>query len=262
MQNNRNRTWIGALCLFVLACPPAVRADDGGKPEEPKAATLAQPLKAKDSVQYRNTLTMSAGGADILVEQNHKFTVKEVKENGDIVMVMSDLGGKFTINGSDMDIPPGSTTTVVQTKNGRIITYTPEMEDNPYLSTPTLHLLSMVDHIVFPDHPVKPGESWKSEVDNPAVKGKKVSIKTTFVGPDKSEGTAVWKIKQTVEAETEDAGNKLTAETTALLDMTTGQLIQAEHEVKNIPGKMGPIDWKSKLQRIKPDAAKPEKADK
>ena len=101
------------------------------------------------------------------------------------------------------------------------------------------------------DEPVKPGDSWTTEVDNPQVKGKKVTIKTTFVGDDKADGAPALKFKQTLEADTDAADAKLKAETTALLDPTTGQLIEEEQTAKGIPGAMGPVDWKGTIKRLK-----------
>ena len=257
MRNTLHRFGIATLCLLALASQQAARADDG-KPEETKPVAIAQNLKAKDSVQYK-VITTITGGADVTVEQNRKYTVKEIKDNGNIVSTIANLGGKVNLNGADQEIPPGAPVALTQSKNGSVLTYTPETDNNPYFSAATLNLLEMIDHIILPEKPVKPGDSWTTEVDNPAVKGKKVKIKTTYVKADKVEGVAAWKIKQTLEADTEGGGDKLTSETIALLDASNGQLIQAEDDVKAIPARMGVIDWKSKIQRVKPDAAKTEK---
>ena len=257
MRNPVNRLWIAALGLLVLSGQSALRADDA-KPDAAKSVTLAHPLKAKENVQYKYTLNISAGGTDILVEQNRKQTVKEVKDNGDVVIVIADLGGKVAFGGNDMDTPPGSPITITQSKSGKLLTYVPEAEENQYFTTPTMHLVEMANHIVLSDKPVKPGDSWTTEVPNPAAKGKKVTIKTTYVADAKLDGTAVWKVKQTLEAETE-SGETMKAVTTASLDAATGQLIQAEHELTGVPTKMGSVDWKAKVQRAKPEAAKTDK---
>jgi hypothetical protein len=96
-------------------------------------------------------------------------------------------------------------------------------------------------------------------VDNPQVKGKKVVIKTTFVGEEKADGAPALKVKQTLEAETESADTKLKAETTALLDPATGQLIEEEQTVKGVPGMMGPVDWTGTVKRMKAGAKEEKK---
>jgi len=52
------------------------------------------------------------------------------------------------------------------------------------LVTPELmQLMALFSWTIFPDKAVKPGDSWEAEFDNPAVKGKKLTVKTTFVVP-------------------------------------------------------------------------------
>lgn len=239
--------WIGAACAFWMIGAPAVRADDA------KTLILVMAAKAGDSVRYRTTLKISVGGNDITVEQNRKHVVKEVKENKDVVLAVEEEGGKVQAGGNDTDIPAGTPTAVTINKANKVLTFKPEKEDNPYLSTAAQHLIALIDRVILPDKPVKAGDSWTTEVDNPQVKGKKVTIKTTFVGEDKADGAPALKFKQTLEADT-DANAKLTAETTALLDPATGQLIEEEQTAKGIPGTMGPVDWKGTIKRLKKDA--------
>lgn len=231
--------------IFALAIAPAiVRADDD------KPVTLASPAKAGDSVRYRSTIDVDLNGNEIKVIQNRKHTVKEVKDSGEITLIVAEEGGKLSLGGNEQEIPGGEPTTVTLTKTRKILTHKPDGE-NPYLSASTRHLLAIVDTPILPDKAVKPGDSWTTELDNPAVKGKKVTVKTTYVGNDKVDGTAVWKIKQTVEADTE--AGKMSTETTSLLDASNGQLISAEQTMKGVPGTMGPMDWKGKIVRLKKD---------
>jgi hypothetical protein len=247
--------------MLALAGQAAVRADDakpkGDKPDD-KPVTLAMSAKVGDTVRYKSHIEIG-NGAEVTVERSRKHTIKEIKDSGDVVTLILDEGGKVNLNGSDMDIPAGAPVTVTQDKANKILAYKSDKEENPYFDTSTLHLLVIVDNIVFPDKPVKPGDTWKTEIDNPAVKGKKVTLKTTFVGSDKAGGVAAWKIKQTLEAATDDNGNTMTAEMTAMLDAANGQMIEAEQSLKSVPARMGPVDWKAKIQRLKPEAGKEEK---
>ncbi len=232
----------GACLLFVAG---SVRADDE------KTVTLANPLKAGDSVRYKNTSVIDIGGMEITLEQTQKRTVKDVKESGEITVIVAEEGGKVNFGAGDTEIPPSEPTTIIQAKSGKISSFKPESE-NMYLSVPTRHLMVLGERVVLPDKPVKAGDSWTTEIDNPAVKGKKVTIKTTYIGPDKVDGAAAWKLKQTMEAATE--GGKMTAETTSLLDASNGQLLSAELVMKAIPANNGPIDLKGKIVRVKAEA--------
>lgn len=259
MSKNRHCVWAGVLCALALIGQQAARADDV-KPDEAKAATLAHTSKVGDTVKYKSVVVLEFSGNEVTVEQTRKHTVKEIKDNKDVVVLIEGEGGKLIVSGAENELPGGSEITVTQDKANKILSFKPKTEDNPYLSTSTQHLLALVDNIILPDKPVKPGDSWTTEIDNPQVKGKKVTIKTTYVKTEKAGDAEVWKVKQTVEADTEVVDTKLKAEITATLDAASGQLIEAEHDVKGIPGTMGVVDWKGTLKRVKPEAAKAEKS--
>lgn len=252
MRNMTRRACLSALCLFALAGATAVYAEES-KQGDDKPVTLLHSLKAKDTVQYKSSLKLSFG-MEVVLEQNRKYTVKEIKDNEDAVIIVTDLGGKVNVNGSDMPLPASPPITMTQNKQGKLLTYKLEME-NPILSESTLFLMALVDRVIFPDKAVKASDTWTTEIENPQVKGKKVTIKTTYVGTEKLESMTVWKIKQTMEADT-DGGGKLTSEATLLLDTTNGQIIESEQSVKGIPTSMGSLEWKGKVKRVMPDAEK------
>jgi hypothetical protein len=248
--------WTSAVCCLVLTVLGNARSIADFRADETVA--VKQVLKVGDSIQLKSTI--SVVGQDVTVVQIRKQTVKELKENGDAVIIVTLLGGKYTVNGADNDIPAGAPTTVTANKYSRILTYKLDNDDNPYLSASTMHLLAFVDTIIFPDKPVRAGDSWTSEIDNPAMTNKKLTIKTTFVGANKADGKDVWKVKQTLSADT-DSG-KMTADTTATLDASNGQLMHAEMDVKGVPTKIGgPVDWTIKLVRVKGDEKGDEKVD-
>ena len=260
MQRRFIYAMAGALGFLALTGLGAVRADDAKKDDAKPDITpvmLAVSFKVGDTARFRSNTNVSVGGMDIALEQTRKYTIKEIKDKGDVILETKEEGGKVSVNGSDMDIPAGGLIMVTLDKYNKILTYKPDA-DNPYLSKSTLHLMAMAERITFPEKAVKAGDSWKTEIENPAVKDKKVTIKTTFVGKDKVEGVDAWKVKQTLEAETEGNG-KMTAEYTALLNASTGQLISAESDLKGVPGQMGALDFKGKTRRLKSDDDKTEK---
>lgn len=249
---------VGALCGLMLTGPMVVQAKPATsvvRAEE--TVLLTRKVKAGDTVRYKTTLSLTASGADVAVEQNRKQTIKEIKETGEIITEVVGEGDKLTVNGETNEIPPASPVLVTLDKNRKILSYKPQAADDPYLSTSTLHLLTIAEEIILPEKAVKAGDSWKTEVDNPAVKAKKAVITTTFVGLEKLDGADVWKVKQTLEAET-SGGGTLKSTMTALLDPTTGQTVSAEQEVTGVPTQeLGALDWKAKIIRVKPEAPKP-----
>ncbi|MCS6776529.1 MAG: hypothetical protein RMJ43_01060 [Chloroherpetonaceae bacterium] len=237
---------LAALGVLFAATQTPVRADDAA--DEARPITLTAPAKVGETVRYRTTLTMSVG-ADITVEQVRKHVVKEVKDNKEVIVVVHNEGGKFLVNGTENEIPATAEITMTLDRINRVLTFKPRVEDNPYLSSSTLHLLTMAETIVLPEKPVKPGESWTTEADNPQVKGKKVKIKTTYDGTAKLNDMPAWKVTQELEADTEFTDTRLKVKVTAFLDPATGQLIQAEQTASGIPSQQGPIEWKGKIER-------------
>jgi hypothetical protein len=251
----------GVLCALVLvgavagsppvAALPLVPLPVGGVSQEAKPVTLMLTPKLGETVRYRTTMNLSLGGTDVLVELGRKESVEEITDSKDIVLALESEGGSAQVNGETTTLPPDTPVSVTVNKNNRVLAYKPEREDNPYLSRASQHLMMLIDRIVLPEKSVLAGESWTTEVDHPQSKGKKVTIKTTFVGEEKKDGVSAWKVKQTLEADNGEADGKLKAEVTALLDAATGQLIEAQQTVKGLLGLQGPMDWTSTLKRVK-----------
>jgi hypothetical protein len=261
-MRSMTRVWIAASCMAAVSWQAAARAGNDPQGEVNRADTAVTMTKTSvigDTVQYKQTIESSASGTDVKVETSRKQRVKEVRDNGEIVITLTDEGGKYTQNGAASDIPAGSPVTVTVDKFNKVLSYKPQAEGSGYFSPSTRHLLFAVDTIVFPDKAVKPGDTWKTEIDNPAVKGKKVTIRTTFVGAEAAAGVSSWKLKQTLEAAIDMNGGTITAETTALLDSANWQVIQLDQTVKGVPSENGALDWKATLRRVKPEAEKTSK---
>ncbi len=235
----------GSGILLAIAALGIARAAEDGP------SKLVPTIKAGDSYRIKSTISMNVDGSDITVVQTSNYTIKEIKSNGDAVTVKVDEGGIAKVDGEDMATPIGSPVTITTDKFGKLLAFKPDIEENPYITTAALHLLAMADHIVFPDKAVRPNDSWSVEIDNPAVKGKKITIRTTFLGTITA-GAPAWKVKQTLEADVE-GGAKMTSEFTALLDPSNGQLISADESVKGAPTKMDAVSWTGKLTRVKSD---------
>ncbi len=235
---------LGALCLTGQS--PA-RADD--------AVAMARTYKEGDTARYKVTLKISAEGNQMItVTQNTKYQVKTVNPDGGVVLLATDLGGTLDLGaGQPQNLPPGSTMTVTMDKSGKLTDLKVD-KPNDNFSSGTLQLIEIAHHIILSDKPVKEGDSWETQLDDPVVKGKQVTIKDTYLGTEKREGATLWKIKQTVEAQVNDTGDKMTSEMTSLLDPKTGGEVHEEGNVKNMPTvNYGLMSWKEELVLLKPD---------
>jgi hypothetical protein len=255
-----SRGAVGALCALWLCGPGVVaaRAQVAAPAADVKAVTLAFTPKVGETTYYKSTSKLSVSGFDIALEQTSRQVVKATDDKGVTIVVYSE-GGKVVANGSEEEIPASTPVTMTCDKSGKLLTFKPERPDNPYLSESTLFLIALTDRVIFPDKPVKPGDTWTTELDNPQVKGKKVVIKTTFVGEEKAGDVPVWKVKQTFEADVEGGGAKMTSEATLLLDAANGDTVEEEQTMKNIPTMEGAIDWTLKMKRIPAPAASDKK---
>lgn len=231
---------------------PAAAAPDA------KPVTLTLAAKRGDTARYRSVLTMEFGGQEIVVEQVRKETVARAGEK-DLALTLESEGGKVTVNGNATDLPAVPSTAVTLNRANRILTFTPESPDDGVLPRASQHLVALIERVVLPDRPVKPGDSWTTEADHPGLPGKKVTITTTYIGEERrpgADGPPALRLKQTVEADTEYGARALKGETFALLDAATGELIASQQTVTGLPSPQGPIGWKGTLQRLPtPEAA-------
>lgn len=239
------------LPILLLAIPALAQEP------EPEAVTLKRPQKAGTVLRYKVSAVADAGGTEVTVERTVKYEVKEIKENGDVVLIMTDQGGKINAMGQEMEVPLATKVTLTTDKLGKIVKYERSLDDLSVMAPEVEHLLAVAQDYVLPDKPVKPGDKWEYELDNPVVKDKKVTIKGTFVGYEKVEETRVWKVKQTMTAVTDSSGSKMEAEMVFLINPEDGVTMRAEGAFKNVPSQYGPVNvtWKTAL--LKPEPAQP-----
>src|SRR5207248_1555 len=102
---------------------------------------------------------------------------------------------------------------------GKLVDF--KMEEGGILAPEIARLLATLRTPILPEKEVKAGDTWQTEFDNPAVKGKKFTVKTTFVGTDKVEGMDVWKIQQSGEPATLSVPTKVVL-TVNFLPFTAG----------------------------------------
>jgi len=234
--------------LPILAAAALAAAAAGDE----KTVTLARTVKSGDVVEYKIVTNAEVLGGEAVVTQKSKVTVKEVKPNGDVVWVTETSEGKITFGGMEQEMPAQPPVTEIRSKTGRLVEYNrPEVQGG--LTTAELEkAMSAMSETLLPEKPVAPGETWTVELDNPAVKDKKITVKTTFVGTEKVGEADAWKVQQKAEADADDKGAKLLIETTAFLDPATGLPVKSETKVSNLPTNMfGPISFVTKMERIK-----------
>ena len=77
--------------------------------------------------------------------------------------------------------------------DGRVVVF--KVDGGPMGFEQFTNLIAIQHNYPTPDKPVKIGESWKSEIDNPVAKEKKLHFTSTLVGKEKLLGLDVLKVK-------------------------------------------------------------------
>jgi hypothetical protein len=222
-----------------------------------KTVPLARTAKEGDIARYKATINANVLGMDVIVTRKYKITVKEIRKSGEIVTVQKDEGTTLSFGGAEQ--PPQDPTpdiTEVRDKLGKLIeTKLPEAMG---VFTPEVQLLmARTSEPLFTDKPVKKDDTWQIELENPVVKGKKVTIKATYLGSDKVDGKDLWKVKQSMEADTNSEAKKVSGEFTAWLDPDKGSTVKAEGSMKDLPisvnGAEMLMSYTMKIETVKGD---------
>src|SRR5258706_1820202 len=232
--------------LFVLA-EVCANADE-------KTFTLASTYKEDDKVSHKVTVTVNVNGMEVVVTRTAKSLVKEVKKTGEIVIVQTDDGSTLNIGGNEQQQPAGPPVTEIRDKNGKLTEVKVDEAAAGFMSPEIQQLVAKASDVHLTDKPVKAGDNWTTEFDNPAVKGKKFTAKSNYIGIDKVHGQDLWKVKQTVEADSDADGKKLTIEFTAWLDPAKGQTVKMEGNAKDVPTMFGSLTWAMKQVLVKEPA--------
>src|SRR5688572_15885983 len=215
------------------------------------AVTLTRKFKEGDTIRFKATVNANVMGGEAVVTTTSKQTVKKVNDNGEVIVSIVDEGGKLSFGGAEQELPGGAEVVETRGKNGRITKLEFPAGGQEIMTPEIRELMSLISDVIFAEKPVKAGDAWEVEVDNPAVKGKKIAFKSTYVGTEKVGETSAWKVKQTAEALTDDKGAKLSSEYMYWLDPATGYTLKAEAKADGIPTQFGIMSWTSKVERLK-----------
>jgi hypothetical protein len=242
-MRSAKRFLISLMALGVtLAGASAVHAQD--------EVNLEFSYKKGDTFRYKMEVVASVMGMDVTVKTGQKMTVKEIKENGDYVIVYEGEAGVANIGGQEQEMPAQPPFNITISKRGKFVSYNSEAQQG-IMSPEIVKLMAVMSENVLPEKAVKAGDTWTTEVDNPAVKNQKVVTKTTFLGIEKVEGVDYWKIKQVSEAATDDSGTKMTHEMTIWLVPGSGHTFKMEGMIKGLPTQFGDMNWAIKMTLVK-----------
>ncbi len=220
-----------AIVAALLAAPAVISLAQ--TPASPPVKLAYQYQKGASS-HYHVSLDVSTGQGGATVSQHYISTISAVDPTGGYsqllhwTKVVAILGGSPT----PLPIPPD-----VQLKFdnlGKLLTVKTSQPD-PTMSPGVAELLIMADRIILPPNPVAVNGTWTTQVEDPQVKGAKVTFTGTYLGLQTRDGKSYWKVKQLMKAPVAADGTSMTATGTALLDPATGALVHETGTVENLP---------------------------
>lgn len=240
--------------------------------EDTATHTWQLQYKKGDVLKYRivtnvtGPLPNDQGDFHIDVTTHMSQEVKNVSEKGAATIVTTIQKNEATFNGTPLPDDPAHypIVTEVSSKNGLVLKH--EVENAPPGLEKFEDMMAILGNIPTPEKPVKVGDSWKTEVENRLVKGKKVTMTSTLVGREKIGDADTFKVK--VEAEIpmmEGADEKDTVKISGTynLDAAAGRFLRADYTVENaeLPTQVGPVRVKVKqaVNYVAPGAENEEK---
>jgi hypothetical protein len=239
-----------AVCAIATAATIATVVPQAAYAQD-KPVNLAYNFKAKDSYRSKLQVNTSVNGQDVAVTATAKTEIKEIKPNGDFVVVLTNEGGKLNLGGQEQDQPAQPPVTATRNKYGKLVEYKAEDAAMGILAPEVQKLMAMLGEQLMTDKEVKKGDTWTTEIENPAVPDKKVSVKGTYLGTETIDGVEVWKMKQSADAAVDKDGAKLSIDFTNWINPANGQVVKSEGTVKGLPTQFGPMDWTMKQELIK-----------
>lgn len=253
---NTARIFGGAMLACTLLLCSAAQAEEG--------IHLLVPPKVGQSARMKLYMKVDLGGMKFVSEGVSREVVKEVKENGDVVLESTEEGSTVTAGGVTQKAPTNPPSTSTRDKFGK--TLVPGREPTGGLTTPEVDKLMMqITDVILTDKALQVNDTWETAIDNPAVPEKKITLKDTYLGLEKIEGKDYWKIKQTTEAVANAKGDKVTYELQEWIDPATGIPYKFSGTIQGVPTQQGIMNIQLNARLLKPDeqiAPKAGKAEK
>lgn len=239
-----NRVLGGALLAVALLAGPRLRAD------EMPVSLLVKP-KAGRVTFSKTIIKTNVANMDVIVTAAQKETVKEVKDNGDVVIETADQGTTLNVGGQDMDQPAVPAFAITRDKLGKL--KESKEPEGTFMAPEVSKLMALLSSSLLTEKTVKTNDTWETELENPAVKAKKIKVKDTYLGLEKVDGKDAWKIKQAAEAVVADDGSKMSYEFTEWINPETGESLKREGTVKDVPTQYGALTMQIASKVVKGD---------
>lgn len=183
----------GAFALALsLALPQAVFAQNEKPAQDAKSYVWTFKFKKGDAARNKTKIRMNGILANnvevsILFDLVDKQTVTDITTAGDIVLSTISESVEASVNGKPAPSGKPDNTPFISVLSRSGVLLKRKSKPNP-LTEQYETLQTVARSYPAPKKPVKVGESWETELDNPLLPGKKVTLISILTGVEKIKG--------------------------------------------------------------------------
>ncbi|MCS6776425.1 MAG: hypothetical protein RMJ43_00975 [Chloroherpetonaceae bacterium] len=231
---------MAALLSAVSSFTDRVRAQDEAKPADNTTYTWSFKYKKGEVLRFKEEgkLTLNAGGMELPAEVTtiSRREVKNIAENGDVTMEDRLEESSFRFAGQEVPNPEPDRKTVIVINKAGIVTKL-KTENSQQAGSPMEKVGMLASSTPIPEKPVRIGEEWKTELDNPLLEGKKVTVLSRLTGKEKINGveTLVVQMKAEVAPKADSGENeKIRLVTTYYVDPQAGRIVRVKSVTENV----------------------------
>lgn len=201
------------------------------------------------TVYYNGNLVINTGKSVVTISQRYHVTISAVNTDGsfDQTLTYDKYEMKSDQGSQPLPTPPPLTLSYESTGLMKDKTLT---SSDPSMDPGIAKILMLTTRPILSAKPVSPGDKWTTTLDDPEVKGQKITVEDTFVKVGMNAGLPVWKVKQTVSAPVSADGTVFTSKNSFVMDAKTGGLIMDIGHVTNLVTLYGNLSADITLVRV------------
>jgi hypothetical protein len=211
-------------------------------PAFPQAGvTLSYRFATGSDVRYSIKAESRVEGMTVTSERFVTQTVETIGGDGTVTISLRDTGSRLAVGEIAREFSVGVAISKKIGPNGCVIAYEPIAKPaGALVAYDIATLIAAGTSVVFPDHPVKAGETWQTACPRLASGTQGPALSTEFVGMEQLGGAVLAKVRQRATIPATPAA--LNLNTTAWFD-SRGLAVRIEQSADSVPTAFGTMPW-------------------
>lgn len=204
---------------------------------------ITRDVKVGDKHKAKLSVDIDFSGQAIQYTADGTQTIKEVKEDGTVVVEETSENSMISMDGAEQPAGNDSTATNTYNKKGHLLEMQSEMVDENSYRFSNLFIF------LFPDKEVDKGVSWEDTKESSSKQSTpKTSFKYTCDGFEEIKGKNTAKVN--FEIKELEGGQPASSKGTMWIDVKTGFIMKSEGNLVNAPAAGMVIDAKFKTETV------------